>query len=221
MASSIRSTLKRYPPLELGARGKFVRRLEVLLRRNRVQVTKVDGVFDRSLLARVKRFQRARSLKVDGEVGQQTWAALLGLRRLPTGTNLLREPNAAVRIATGYSGGRPRRVALRSVGDGEFLQKRAAASYLKMVSAARRAGVHLSSTSGFRTHREQAVLYARYGSGRAAPAGYSNHQLGLSMDIGGINGYGTRAYQWLNRNARRFGFVNDVPGEFWHWTYKP
>ena len=26
------------------------------------------------------------------------------------------------------------------------------------------------------------------------------------------------AYRWLSNNAKRFGFVNDVAGEFWHWT---
>ncbi|MEN9799809.1 MAG: hypothetical protein RL653_3506, partial [Pseudomonadota bacterium] len=54
----------------------------------------------------------------------------------------------------------------------------------------------------------------------AARPGYSNHQMGLSVDLGGIGGYGTRAYNWLKQNASRYGFVNDVGGEFWHWTYK-
>lgn len=40
------------------------------------------------------------------------------------------------------------------------------------------------------------------------------------MDIGGVRGYGTRAYTWLQANGARFGFVNDVRGEYWHWTYR-
>ncbi len=89
-----------------------------------------------------------------------------------------------------------------------------------MLSAARRAGLGIYPLSGFRTYAQQAALYRRYGSGRAARPGYSNHQQGLSMDIGGVGGYRTRAYRWLAANARRFGFVNDVRGEFWHWTYR-
>jgi LAS superfamily LD-carboxypeptidase LdcB len=54
----------------------------------------------------------------------------------------------------------------------------------------------------------------------AARPGYSNHQGGVSMDIGGVNGYGTSACRWLQANASRYGFVNDVAGESWHWTFK-
>jgi LAS superfamily LD-carboxypeptidase LdcB len=38
--------------------------------------------------------------------------------------------------------------------------------------------------------------------------------------MAGVNGYGTAAYRWLANNARRYGFVNDVRGESWHWTYR-
>ena len=40
------------------------------------------------------------------------------------------------------------------------------------------------------------------------------------MDIGGVNGYGTAAYRWLSANAGRFGFKNDVGGEYWHFDYR-
>lgn len=40
---------------------------------------------------------------------------------------------------------------------------------------------------------------------------YSSHQNGISMDIGGVNSYGTRGFDWLKANAGKYGFVNDVP----------
>jgi LAS superfamily LD-carboxypeptidase LdcB len=67
------------------------------------------------------------------------------------------------------------------------------------------------------------ALYQKYlnGTGNlAAKPGYSNHQNGNSMDIGSVNGYGTKAFNWLKNNADKYGFKNDVAGEFWHWTYK-
>jgi LAS superfamily LD-carboxypeptidase LdcB len=30
----------------------------------------------------------------------------------------------------------------------------------------------------------------------------------------------TKLYYWLVENGSRFGFVNDVPNEPWHWTYQ-
>ncbi len=91
-----------------------------------------------------------------------------------------------------------------------------------MKAAARRAGVSLSVVSGFRTMAQQKALYAAYKAGRgnlAARPGYSNHQGGLSADIS-TGSYSSRTYRWLAANARRYGFVNDVRGEPWHWTYR-
>ena len=47
-----------------------------------------------------------------------------------------------------------------------------------------------------------------------ASPGYSNHGNGLAVDIhpGAIQ-------SWLKSNAGRFGWVNDVPSEPWHWSY--
>ena len=90
-----------------------------------------------------------------------------------------------------------------------------------MQAAARRDGVRLGATSGFRTMGEQQQLYRRYLSGRgnlAARPGYSNHQNGIAMDVSGVGGRGTAADRWLRRNAARFGFRN-LPSEYWHYDY--
>ena len=35
-----------------------------------------------------------------------------------------------------------------------------------------------------------------------------------------INVTDPRTLTWLRRHADEFGFVNDVPSENWHWTYR-
>jgi LAS superfamily LD-carboxypeptidase LdcB len=70
---------------------------------------------------------------------------------------------------------------------------------------------------------QQRSLYAAYLAGRgnlAARPGYSNHQGGLSVDVATNSSYSSASYRWLARNARNYGFVNDVRGEPWHWTYR-
>lgn len=49
----------------------------------------------------------------------------------------------------------------------------------------------------------------------AASPGYSNHGEGISVDI-----YPDSMQSWMRSNAGRYGWVNDVPSESWHWTYK-
>jgi len=106
-----------------------------------------------------------------------------------------------------------------------FLSRAATEKFLDLVHAAARDGFHIKVVSAFRTYKEQKKLRRSRGP-KAAKPGWSNHQLGLSVDISGtrrtIKGkkYRTILYWWLARNASRFGFYNDVPQEPWHWTYK-
>ncbi|MPY94299.1 MAG: hypothetical protein GEV08_14925 [Acidimicrobiia bacterium] len=46
--------------------------------------------------------------------------------------------------------------------------------------------------------------------------GTSTHGLGLSVDLE-LDG---RAQAWMEANAGSSGFVRDVAGEPWHWTYQ-
>lgn len=97
--------------------------------------------------------------------------------------------------------------------------------WLALSSAAAAAGIALDIQSGFRSWPEQAVLYAgfvesRPGFNRAAKPGSSNHQHGQALDLN-TGGFDTPAYRWLAANATAHGFVRTVPGEHWHWEYRP
>ncbi|MEK9160424.1 MAG: M15 family metallopeptidase [Patescibacteria group bacterium] len=100
--------------------------------------------------------------------------------------------------------------------------------------------IELKVVSGFRSFGTQAALKANYrvtyGSGAntfSADQGYSEHQLGTTIDfttetIGNtFTGFeNTESYQWLLDNAHRYGFILSYPHnntyyqyEPWHWRF--
>lgn len=114
--------------------------------------------------------------------------------------------------------------------------------YLKdLLTEATRVGVNLQIISGYRSFGEQTSLKSNYkftyGAGTAnqfsADQGYSEHQLGTTVDftttsVGGtFKGFElTPAYQWLTDNAPRYGFTLSYPKdntyyefEPWHWRF--
>jgi Lysozyme like domain/D-alanyl-D-alanine carboxypeptidase len=121
----------------------------------------------------------------------------------------------------GLKNGRVPPTKLSPVGQGEKLTKAAATEFRQMDAAANAAGIDLRVNSGYRTYAEQASLYDAYlhGNGNLAAApGTSTHGLGLSADIDVRD---PKTLNWLRHHAATYGFVNDVPSESWHWTYKP
>ena len=101
-------------------------------------------------------------------------------------------------------------------------------------------GVTLWINSAYRSFGTQASLKAGYtvvyGSGAntfSADQGYSEHQLGTTVDFttegigGGYSGFEkTPAYNWLLQNAHKYGFVLSYPEgnayyvfEPWHWRF--
>jgi zinc D-Ala-D-Ala carboxypeptidase len=110
-----------------------------------------------------------------------------------------------------------------------------------MLNVAGADGVKLYIKSAYRSFGEQQLLKSSYsvvyGAGTAnsfsADQGYSEHQLGTTVDIitVGIEGVledfdKTEAYQWLLANAYRFGFELSYPDnneyyvyEPWHWRF--
>ena len=97
----------------------------------------------------------------------------------------------------------------------------AAQAFHRMDAAATAAGHDLHVNSGYRTYAEQAALYQAYRNGTgnlAAPPGHSTHGLGLSADVQVTD---PATLRWLRAHADTYGFVNDVPSEAWHWTWRP
>lgn len=121
-----------------------------------------------------------------------------------------------------YGNGRAPASALTSVGAGDHkLWAPAAAAMNSLLADAQRAGVTVGVNDSYRSHDEQVTLARTKGiygkGGLAAVPGTSNHGWGLSVDLQ-LDG---RAQSWMQANAKRHGYVNDVPGEPWHWTFKP
>lgn len=110
-----------------------------------------------------------------------------------------------------------------------------------MLDAAARAGRELYVYSAYRPFEEQAALNEQYtityGEGTAnqfsANQGYSEHQLGTTVDLittgidGTLEGFEeTDDFQWLQNNAHKYGFVLSYPEgneyyvyEPWHWRF--
>lgn len=130
-------------------------------------------------------------------------------------------------------------------GTGIRLQPPAAKAYKKLVAAARKDGVNIKLTSGYRSYAVQKGLlekYTRaYGSAYAkriaAAPGTSEHQTGLAIDVGNHSRAcalqacfaSTKVGSWMARNAPKYGFILRYPKgmeavtgynyEPWHFRY--
>ena len=100
--------------------------------------------------------------------------------------------------------------------NGKPIPKEIAVYLRPMFQAAAAEGVTLQVTSGFRTYAEQERLKAEDPYNAARP-GYSPHQRGFAVDM---NTRGPGQYEWLVKNAYRYGFVRTVIRERWHWEYR-
>ncbi|WP_099156730.1 VanY-A/VanY-F/VanY-M family D-Ala-D-Ala carboxypeptidase [Virgibacillus ndiopensis] len=113
-----------------------------------------------------------------------------------------------------------------------YLSKDLARKFSDMVTAAGKDGVsNFFITSGFRNFDEQSKLYQEKGSTYALPAGYSEHNLGLSLDVGSTQMKMAEAPEgkWIEKNAWKYGFIlrypedkSDITGiqyEPWHIRY--
>jgi zinc D-Ala-D-Ala carboxypeptidase len=130
-------------------------------------------------------------------------------------------------------------------GDGTQLRAAAADAAEQMFAAAAADGVSMTVLSGFRSYDTQVSTYQHWvdvngkaGADRvSARPGFSEHQTGLSLDIGDASGScrleacfaDTPSGSWAAQNAHRFGFViryqpgqESVTGyspEPWHLRY--
>lgn len=112
------------------------------------------------------------------------------------------------------------------------LPRSVAQSFAAMVQAADKEGVnHFMISSGYRDEAEQRKLYQDMGPDYALPAGHSEHNLGLSLDIGSSLKEMSQAPEgkWLLKNAWSYGFILRYPKdktaitgiqyEPWHFRY--
>lgn len=112
---------------------------------------------------------------------------------------------------------------------------------LSMIDTASSTGIKIYTFSAYRSYPEQKALKDEYtmtyGAGTAnsfsADQGYSEHQLGTTVDIitlglgGNLEGFDkTPAYRWMLNNAYKYGFVLSYPEknsyyvyEPWHWRF--
>lgn len=109
-----------------------------------------------------------------------------------------------------------------------------------MLAAALDDEIEIKVLSAYRSFGEQTSLKANYkvtyGSGAnqfSADQGYSEHQLGTTVDLTSpennltLNNFqGTRAYEWLKDHAWEYGFTLSYPEnnayyeyEPWHWRF--
>ncbi|MBN3527247.1 VanY-A/VanY-F/VanY-M family D-Ala-D-Ala carboxypeptidase [Paenibacillus apiarius] len=113
-----------------------------------------------------------------------------------------------------------------------YLSKGIAQKFSEMINDAVKEGVsQFFINSGYRDFDEQSVLYQEMGADYALPAGYSEHNSGLSLDVGSSLTKMERAPEgkWLQENAWKYGFIlrypkdkTDVTGiqyEPWHIRY--
>lgn len=113
-----------------------------------------------------------------------------------------------------------------------MLSREVTAKFQKMVEAAGKEGVrYFLMSSGYRDFEKQDELYRQKGSDYALPAGYSEHNLGLSLDIGSSLAPMSEAPEgaWLEKNAWKYGFILRYPKdkvkvtgiqyEPWHFRY--
>ncbi len=124
------------------------------------------------------------------------------------------------------------------------LTKETSEALEKMSEAMKDDDLELSVTSAFRSAETQAYLYenwhdkntAKDGEEAVAKPGFSEHQLGTTVDLTSpaVNYDSahrsfnlTPEYNWLQKNAHKYGFVLSYPSkkktgyifEPWHWRY--
>ena len=139
---------------------------------------------------------------------------------------------------------------LANVADTSYqMDVRVAPYYTQMYNAALKDGIRLTPVSGYRSYERQKNNYANrieicmdeYNLTReearkkaatiVLPAGTSEHNLGLAMDICSLKTSfcNTKEYAWLVEHAHEYGFINryaedkqhitGIVYEPWHWRF--
>ncbi|MEK4386161.1 M15 family metallopeptidase [Solibacillus sp. FSL W7-1464] len=113
-----------------------------------------------------------------------------------------------------------------------FLEEQAISPLKQLFDAAADDGIeHFIINSAYRSGKLQEQLYEQYGADYSLPPGYSEHQTGLSIDIGSTVGKmeNVEEGKWMEEHAAEFGYILrypkdkvDITGieyEPWHFRY--
>ncbi|MGE0878612.1 MAG: D-alanyl-D-alanine carboxypeptidase family protein [Acidimicrobiia bacterium] len=122
----------------------------------------------------------------------------------------------------GYGNARIPTEVLAPIGIGNYrMWAPAADAFRQMTAAAKADGVTIGARSGYRSWKEQEATVEKNGlydqGGWAAAPGTSNHGWGLAVDVN----VDDQGQAWLRQNGWKFGFVEAVPREPWHWEFRP
>lgn len=140
-------------------------------------------------------------------------------------------------------------ITLKELSNGRKIDERIYADLQAMFDAARAAGLTPKVNTAYRTYEDQKdMLITKYRQQRnsglshedaqiaalkwASYPGYSEHQLGLAVDINSAdqeNCSNDRVWDWMKRNCQDYGFIWRYPGvksditgisnEDWHFRY--
>ena len=124
----------------------------------------------------------------------------------------------------------------------QYLRKKVRSAFESMANDAKKIGFNIIAVSTYRSYDYQDKLFNKYvrelgldyASMCSAQAGYSEHQLGLAVDIANNtldydNFDKTKEFNWVKNNAYRYGFILRYPHdkvditeykyEPWHYRY--
>ena len=123
-----------------------------------------------------------------------------------------------------------------AINERQLLTQEAKEAFEKMCEEARNNDIYIYSGSAYRSYSYQNTLYnnrvktdgLEYTNKTAAKAGYSEHQLGLALDILNKNfqylDSDDKEYQWLIENSYKYGFILRYPKDkekITGYTYEP
>lgn len=124
--------------------------------------------------------------------------------------------------------------------DNQKATKDTVEAFINMAEDMKKEGLYIIANSSYRSYKEQEEIYnlytkkygGQYAKEYAALPGYSEHQTGYVIDIANKDHDifdGTQEFQWLKKNAYKYGFIlrypmdkSDITGyayESWHYRY--
>ncbi len=117
-------------------------------------------------------------------------------------------------------------VNFRGAKGGLKLRKAAFQAYLSLKRQAAKQGISLVPISGYRSLATQKSLYRQYGASRAEKPGYSEHNIGTTIDFAQVQ-FPSKAFLWLLKEGIKAGWVptyyyrrtRRFMREPWHWRY--